>query len=106
MRWHYGAARKSEYVRNSRVLSVVSYVMATYIRVQHARLLGRRLDIRNRRLKDVVFVKPSIQSLGQSKKKSQHCFPYFVTLARTWSKAFPRDCRCRIGELPLPMLLL
>ena len=44
--------------------------MATYIRAQHARLLGRRLDICNCRLKDVVFVQPSIQSFGESKKMS------------------------------------
>ena len=49
--------------------------METYIRVQHARLLGRRLDVRNRRLKDVVFVKPSIETLEQSKKKVNTASP-------------------------------
>ena len=42
------------------------YVMMTYIRVQYiqyARLFSRRLDIRNRRLKDEAFIQPPIQSL-------------------------------------------
>lgn len=40
-------------------------MMTTYIRVQYPRLFRRRLDIRNRRLKDVAFVQPPVQSLGE-----------------------------------------
>jgi len=81
--------------------------MTTYIRVQYPRLFRRRLDIRNRRLKDVAFVQPPVQSLGKEQRISASPILFLcLNLARTRSKAFPSNCGRRIGELPLPVFLL
>ena len=43
--------------------------MGTNIRIQNARLLGRRLNIRDRRLEDEAFIQPSVQSYKRKSKE-------------------------------------
>ena len=82
-----------------------SVANVTYIRVQYARLLSGRLDIRNRRLKYEVLIQPPVQSL-ERKYALQHRLLLCVSdLVRTWPKAFPCDRRRWVGKLPLPVFL-
>src|SRR6266849_5071787 len=78
----------------------------TNIRVQNARLLGRRLNIRNRRLEDETFIQPPVQSCKRKVRSTSASLLQSTNLSSTWSKTLPRDGRCWIGELPLPVFLL
>lgn len=78
----------------------------TNIRVQNARLFSRRLNIRNRCLEDEAFIQPPVQSCKRKVRSTSASLLKSTNLLLTWSKTFPCDGRCRIGELPLPMFLL